>query len=275
MTTLVSGSWTPLPGPLELLEEGDLDDSALTDLGRVATGTRGVGSSLSRDAWRRLLDRLRGLHRDESLLDSAPAWIDLVELHVPPAGRAELTWTRSAERTIAPELKLFGFGFGSGSTVSFAESTAFDARHSGKILQVKMLVSASRYVDRDGGSIVRVDIAGPPNGVEHRIVELPREDLKEFDRARWTLLQRTDLSGLSDQGQFSWSYTAGRRARWAIGLNLEVPGLPLGASLEAEVDGSEEFQTSFELPYGQDVIFYHRTGESPLAPHCTATPAAF
>jgi hypothetical protein len=275
MTSLLSESWTPLPGPFELLEREDTDSDALADSSSVARGTRGIGSSLGRERLRRLLDRLRGLRRVEILLDSAPTWFDLVELHVPPEGHAELKRSRSTKGDVVPQLKLFGLGFGSGVTASFAESTTFDANKNGKIMQVKMLVTASRYVDGEGGSILRVDIGGPPTGVEHRIIDLPTAILDEFDRSNWTLLERADLSGVADEGKFAWIYTAGRRAKWTVGLNLMVPSLPVGASLQAEVEGSEEFETSFEVPYGRDVIFYHRTGEAPLAPHCSTTPAGF
>jgi hypothetical protein len=275
-TELLSASWTPLPGPLELLEQGDLDEDVLADAGRGISGTRGGGSGLNPAAWRRLLDRLRGLHRAEVLVDSVPSWIDLVELHVPPAGHAELTRHRSTERTLAPELKIFGFGFGSGMTTKFAETITFDARTAGKILQVRMLVTAIRYVDRDGGSVVRVDVSGPSAGAEHRIAELSPGPGDVFDPARWTLLRRADLSAAAEEGTYSWTYTAGRQAKWNIGLTLGgAPSVPLVASLQAEVSDSEEFETSFELPYGHDVIFYRRTGEFPLAPHCTVTPANF
>lgn len=275
-TELLSPSWTPLPGPLELLERDDLDEDALANAGRGIGGTRGAGSGLSPGAWRRLLDRLRGLHRAEVLVDSVPSWIDLVELHVPPAGHAELTRRRSAERTVTPELKIFGFGFGSGMTTRFAETITFDARTAGKILQVRMLVTAIRYVDHNGGSLVRVDVSEPRTGAEHRIAELPPGSDDVFDPARWTLLRRADLSAVAEEGTYSWTYTAGQHAKWNIGLTLSgAPGVPLAASLQAEVNDSEEFETSFELPYGHDVIFYRRTGEFPLAPHCTVTPADF
>jgi len=229
---------------------------------------------MSRERWHRLLERLRGLHREEVIVDGAPTWIDLVELHTPPAGRAQLRRNRSTERKITPALKLLGFGFGSGMTVSFAESMTFDAHEVGKILQVRMLITATRYVDRNGGSVVRVDVSDPPIGVDHRIIELPADPPDVFDPKRWTVLRRTDLSALTQGGKYSWIYTAGRRANWNVGLNLGgIGGLPLKASLQAEVEDSDEFETSFELPYGHDVIFYCRTGEIPLAPRCGATPA--
>jgi hypothetical protein len=159
-------------------------------------------------------------------------------------------------------------------TVSFAESVTFDAHQTGKVLQVKLLVTATRYVDRAGASVLRVDITDPPSGVEHRIAQTPPEPPGAFDQARWTLLRRADLSAAGEEGQYSWIYTAGRHAQWNVGLNLTGFGaLPLQANLQAQVEGSDEFETSFELPYGIDVIFYHRTGETPLAPRCGPTPA--
>jgi hypothetical protein len=275
MTDLLSGTWLPLPGPLELVERTDPGE-ALADPAGVLGGTRGVRLGTDKQAWRRLLDRLRGLRREEVLQDATPSWIDLVELHVPPAGRAELRSNRSSNRTTKPELKLFGFGFGSGMTVDLAEKVTFDARQVGKVLQVRMLLTAVRYVDGDGASVVRVDLGGPASGVDQRVIDLPAEREQAFNRARWTLLQRTDLSGLAEQGRYSWSYTAGRRAKWTVGFQLGgIAGIPLGANLQAEVEGSEEFETSFEVPYGHDVIFYRRTGETPLTPRCATTPSDF
>lgn len=49
--------------------------------------------------------------------------------------------------------------------------------------------------------------------------------------------------------------------------------LPLQATFQAEVEDPDEFETSFEFPYSIDVIFYHRIGETPLAPRCDTTRA--
>ena len=266
-------TWSPLPGALELLEQGAAADDVAELAGRGSAATRAM-TGLRRERLRRLAERLRGLRRDDVIADGVPAWIDLIELHVPPAGRAQLRRSQSAVRTTTPSLSLFGFGFGSGMTVSFAESVTFDAHQAGKILQVKLLITATRYVDRAGGSVTRVDVTDPPGGVEHRIAQIPPELPGAFDRTRWTVLRRADLSTAGEEGQYSWTYTAGRHAQWNVGLNLTGFGaLPLQASLQAQVEGSDEFETSFELPYGIDVIFYQRTGETPLAPRCGPTPS--
>jgi len=266
-------TWSRMPGPIELLEEGAAVDDITELVGRAPGATRAM-TGQGRERLQRLTDRLRGLRRDEVVADGVPTWIDLIELHVPPAGSAQLKRSHSATRTITPKLSLFGFGFGSGVTVSFGESVTFDAHQAGKVLQVRLLVTATRYVDRGGGSVMRVDVSDPPAGVEHRIAVTSPESLESFDRTRWTLLRRADLSAAGEEGQYSWTYTAGRHAQWNVGLDLAGFGpLPLQASFQAEVEDSDEFETSFELPYGIDVIFYHRRGETPLAPRCGTTPA--
>jgi len=118
-----------------------------------------------------------------------------------------------------------------------------------------------------------VDVSDPPTGVEHRIAKTPPESLETLDRTGWTLLRGADRSAAGEEGQYSWTYTAGRHAQWNVGLDLAGFGpLPLQANFQAEVEDSDDFETSFVLPCGIDVIFYHRIGETPLAPRCGTTP---
>ena len=276
---LESLSWTPVPGVLELLEEGELDDDR-PEFERLPlpSATRGLSEQLSPGEtggrWRALLDRLRGYTRDQVLLSREAVWVPLVDLQVPPGGASTLSYVRERGATRGLELKILGAGFGSAAAVTFSDSLTLPANKTAKSLRARMLLTATRYVSKTKGTLVRIDAELPESGPEHQVVDLaepPEADLS--DPLRWRVIRREHLSESEDSGNLKWSYSVGERAKWEamIGAPTLAPlGGQLGLSLEA--DQADEVTVTFEMPYGSDYVFYAAAGEAPLVPYCTVVP---
>jgi hypothetical protein len=260
--------WSPVPGVLELMEQGELDPGR-PEFDRVAVPgtTRGLADQAQR--WRALIDRLRGYSPDEVVLSREPAWVPLVDLPVPPGGSSTFTYARRREVGGGLELKVMGTGFGSAASVTVSDSVTLRANESAKSLRLRMLITATRYVSKDGSTFLRYDTE-PPEGTEHQVVDLPGPPpLSASDPLRWRIVRREDLSGSADSGAVTWSYSAGHQARWKAGLGL--PGAAaLGGALELtlEAQRAEEATVTFELPYGKRYVFYVAAGDTPLVPHC-------
>jgi hypothetical protein len=274
-TGLESLSLTAVPGVLELLEQGELDDEH-PDFDRVPLppATRGLSEQLSPgeagDRWRALLDRLRGYERDEVLLAKEPVWVPLVELQVPPGGASTFTYARKREASSGLELKVLGVGFGSATAVSFGDSLTLPAKERAKSLRIRMLLTATRYVSKNKGTLVRVDAELPDSGPEHQVVDLDEQlDADLSDPLLWRIIRREHLSESTDSGSMTWSYSVGERAKWdvAIGAPTLAPlGGTLGLTMQA--DRTDEVTVTFELPYGKDYVFYAAAGDAPLVPYC-------
>lgn len=272
---LESLSWSSVPGVFELLERGELDDER-PDFERVPlpTATRAISEQLSPSEaagrWRALLDRLRGYTRDEVLLSREPVWVPLVDLQVPPGGASTFSYARKREVGGGLELKVLGVGFGSAAAVTFGDSLTLPANEAAKSLRVRMLLTATRYVSKSKGTLVRVDAELPESGPEHQVVDLleqPAADLS--DPLLWRVIRREHLSESADSGKVTWSYSVGEQAKWDVGLGapaLAPVGGTLGLTLEA--NRADEVTVTFEMPYGRDYVFYAAAGEAPLVPYC-------
>jgi hypothetical protein len=268
-------SATAVPGAFELIEAGQLDgdDPAfdripLPGSSRAVSDRLGPGELAAR--WRSLLDRLRGYTKDEVVLDRQPIWVPLIDLYVPPDGASTLSSRRRAKMSGGLKLKVLGAGFGSATAFAFADEITFSATRAAKSLRVQMLLTAVRYVGKGRGSLLRVDVGVPESHVEHQIVDLPEPPAPDLSQPLlWTVLRREHLSGSTDAGSFTWTYTSSQQPKWEVGLGGSVLGSLGGElSLGVEAERSEEISVAFEMPYGKDYVFYTPTGQSPLAPRC-------
>jgi hypothetical protein len=272
---LESISLTPVPGVLELLEQGELDGER-PDFERVPLppATRGLSDALSPgeagDRWRALLDRLRGYSRDEVLVSREPIWVPLVELQVPPGGASTFSYARKRESSSGLELKVLGMGFGSATAVSFGDSLTLPAKERAKSLRIKMLLTATRYVSKGKGTLVRVDAELPDSGPEHQVVDLDEQPAADLsDPLLWRVIRREQLSESTDSGSVTWSYSVGEQAKWDVAVGapaLASLGGSLGLTMQA--DRTNEVTVTFELPYGKDYVFYTAAGDAPLVPYC-------
>jgi hypothetical protein len=278
--------WEQSPGAFELLEAGELDEAEpkFTKVPALSS-TRGWPSSLSptelKNRWQAFLQRMRGYSREEVVLSQEPVWMPLLELHVPPDGKASLTYQRTLTNNRGAELKILGIGFGNSGSVYFSESTSFDASGSDKALQVRLLITATKYTHRESGrAVIRMDLDSPSNPILHRVTDVPTPQsmkvVRKLDPIKWKLLRRVELSNSEDEGHYTWQFGTAEHARWKAELGglkpLEAIGLE--PNLLCEVEHSDEFQVMFEMPYGHDYVFYCRPEESPLTPFCARTGGA-
>jgi hypothetical protein len=272
---LVATAWSAQPGAFELLERGELDEGRpeFRRLPLPATsraGAEAADPAVAESRWRALLTRLRGYTKDAVLLSDETVWVTLFEVHAPPGGSATLAYSRSQTRKGDLKLSILGSGFGGAVSVRLTESLKLPASDAGKAVSVRMLLTATRYTSRSGGSLVSVDVRVPGDGVDQRVEDLPPPELPDLsDALRWRVLRRELLSAASDTGKVAWTYSAGSQATWEARLGGSVLG-PIGGTvgLGVEAEWAEEVSVGFELPYGHDYVFYARAGEVPLVPYC-------
>jgi hypothetical protein len=265
---LATGS---VPGALELIERDELDDE-IPEFSRIPlpASMRAFEDPLDVEAstgrWRALLQRLRGYRKAEVLLDREPVWVPLVDLQVPPGGASTFVYTRTLSATDNLDVKILGVGFGSAASVTFVDSLTLPAAGTGKVLRVRMLMTATRYESQGGDSLVRVDI-DPADVVEHEVADLEATPPAELaDTLAWRVLRRERLSAAGGSGRVSWAYSAGRDARWNANIGVTLPQVGTSIALGVEAAGAEETTVTFELPYGKDYVFYVPVGQTPLAP---------
>lgn len=270
-------SSTHLPGPFELMEGDEVTDADIpVEEVLNSAATRGMNLGLSpaeiRLRWQVLVNRLRGYRRDRVLVDRQAFWLPILELSVPPHGKATLQYEQQAGKTKGAALKILGLGFGSSESISISRTVELTAKSIGKAFEWKMQATVTRYVDgREGADLLRVDLASADGGVNFRARDLPPERSFTATSAAtddWRLVNRMDLSRSADVGHAKWSYRSTRRGSWTAGIQL-APLRALGIDLlKLESEQSDRFEVSFELPYGGDYAFYCRKGEWPVVPRC-------
>jgi hypothetical protein len=264
--------WTVMPGALELLETGQIDEQepawdrvALPAASRSLINDADQTASESR--WRALVRRLRGYEREAIIGADEPVWIPIVDIHAPPGGSAAFTYARTRSEKQGLKLSILGAQFGGAASMTFQESLTLPATMSGKSLQVRMLLTATRYVSSAGAELVRVDVRQPGAGSEYQVLDLPGPAVPDLsDVLRWSVVHRERLAASRDSGEVTWSYRAGKQAKWEIGLDADV--FSSGITLSAEAERAEDTTVSFEMPYGKDYVFYLPAGANPLAPCC-------
>lgn len=257
----------PVPGLFELLEASELGDTAPDPgaIGLPVSARAAGGEKMSSTMWRSLRDRLAGYRPGEVLLDREPVWIELVELWVPPAGRATFVYERESTKEVNLDVKVLGLGFGSGTSLSFDRSITLTASASGKALRLPMLLTARRYENKAGSVLVRVDVA-PPEIPAPKVADLsaPADDID--DPLKWRIVERPSLSSSAEAGAATLTYSSKREARWEVRLGIALPAPLELTPLRVEATGVETATVTLELPYGKDYVLYVPAGQSPLAP---------
>jgi hypothetical protein len=268
-----------MPGALELLEQGSLDDDVpqFENINSSST-TRGWPTDLTaseiKNRWRSLLRRLKGYQKDKVLIQDEAVWIPIFKLYVPPLGKSSLSYQAKVGQNISPELKILGFGFGSTGSVSFTETIKIPAEKRGKLVEAKLLATVTRYINSSNNQkLYRLDLKNLDGHIEQRITDLPLQDpiaeAKKLTSTEWRVLREYRLSA-KDVGQFNLRYELEQRSTWKTDLKfapLSALGIETGVSLELE--NSNQFELNFDMPYGHDYVFYCRNDESPLVPMCT------
>jgi hypothetical protein len=274
LAALNQADWTTTPGPLEMLEDGQLEEDRpawdQVALPRVARSLAGEANQAASDSrWAALLKRLRGYRRDAVLAAGESVWVPIVDVQAPPGGTAKFAYTHSATASYGLRLSLLGASFGSAASVTFRTSLAVPAAATGKSVQVRMLLTAIRYVSAGRPDLIRVDVRQPEGRSEWQVLNVAPPQLPDLsDLLRWRVMHRERLSGAQDSDQPTWSYSAGREARWEIGVGLKIEALASSLSLSVEATGADQTEVEFAMPYGRDYVFYAPAGANPLVPLC-------
>lgn len=222
--------------------------------------------------WRDLLNLLKGYSKDEVVVDHRPTWVPLVTVQVPPGGTAKVVFAQSAEKQGSGEFKIIGSGLGTAGSFSIEDKLTIPAEVTGKTLSVQLVVTLTRYVSDDGyAPFYRLDVSAPQSGVTMRIEDLPpaaaRRSHSRFNARAWNILREVDLSHGSNPNPVAIEYSRSGEASWEVdlGVSLSQP-VKIDLTAKASFTYSEEWTTTYELPFGHNYVLYGRPNEVPLVP---------
>jgi hypothetical protein len=261
-----------VPGALELLESGELDDANPRYAELAGPGSvRAPGDSVNVPLWQAMLDRLRGYRRDEVVLDGVETWLPLVELVPPRGGRASCVRKVSETRGAAIGFKIFGTGFGSTLRATLETEIEFSADETPVALTMPVRLTAVRYLHDRFPPLLRVDVRD--GGGHLRLASLPEPPPVSLDSPGFELVRRVELSQVSSPGTFAWTTRAEEGTTWSWSFGATLPGIG-EASTTVEAQDVRDLEVGFELPYGHDYVIYQQDHRPRLAPRCaTLSPS--
>lgn len=276
----LDGEWQVRPSAFDLLESGQLDDDEprFGDFPAALPGARFAPASPAelRSLWRATLKRLRGYTASRPLTDQQAVWLPIIDLPAPPGGRSVLQCTVGGARRVTPSLTVFGVGLGAKAEHTFTESFQIEANGIGKQHLISLDLTVTEWLSPTDPPIRTVDVRIPAGGVNERVADLPADPADPavtgvWSPEQWIEMRRVELSRASGPGMETRRLAVSRTCTWTPGFHTPalagLAGLELG--LEVEVERSDSFELSFELPYGQDYVFYRKASEVPLVPHCS------
>jgi hypothetical protein len=262
--------WSRVPSVYELDAAHALnEEQPAFDQVQIYDPVRAITPEKLRQMWRSFLQRFRRLELKQTLLNREPFWVSLLDLYVPEASKAVLTYKQSDSMQTGPELKILGSGFGGGLSATLSETLGFSAEGIGKALQLKILVTVSHYASNEGDDQVRLEPELPPSGPEYRIVDLSTQAAPDsIESQQWKFLHKADLTG-ANQGTYTWQRDKTAEATWKVDAGIPIPealGIKLNWTLK--VARSDAFTVKYEIPYGKKYIFYQPSDQNMLAPFC-------
>lgn len=272
--------WQVRPSAFDLLESGQLrdDEPRFDDFPAALPSAQFApltGPELS-ERWRSLLRRLRGYTASRQLIDWQTVWLPIIKLPAPPSGRSIFEYKAGSARRVTPCLKVFGVGLGAKAEHSFTESFQIEASEIGKQYLISLDLTTTEWLSKTNPPIRQVDVRTPAEGVNERVVDLPTDPddpavTGVWDPDGWIEMRRIELSHATAPGMETRRLAVARTCNWKPGFHMPtlagMAGLDLG--LEVEVERSDSFELSLELPYGHDYVFYRRSSEVPLVPCCS------
>jgi len=262
------GNWKSTPSLYELEAANELSETqpALEQIQAYGL-TRGESNTGLGELWRAFLRRFRKLEPVRTLVDRQPIWFPLIDLYVPRGGKAAMTYKREAELESGPELKILGSGFSGGLTTQFSDTSGFSAEGLGKSYQMKILVTAILYESEDGDQQVRLEPALAGEAPEYQVIDLPAPQPPAcLESPDWSVIYKLKLSGAS-QGTYTWQREKVFGANWKVAAGIPIPeSLGFTLNWSVKVSQSEAFEVKYEIPYGQNYIFYQPSRDVLLAP---------
>jgi hypothetical protein len=276
----LGGEWQVRPSAFELLESGQLDDDEprFDDFPAALPSSRfgPVSGTELRSAWRSVLKHLRGYTPGRQLVDWQTVWVPIIDLPAPPEGRSVFRYTTGSARRVTPSISVFGVGLGAKAEHTFTASFEFEADKLGKQYLISLDLRMTEWLSRTDPPVPTIDFRVPAEGVNTSVANLPADGddpavTGVWTPDQWIEIRRVELSRATPPGMETRRLAVARTCTWTPGLHTPVltglAGLELG--LGAEVEHSDSFDLSFELPYGHDYVFYRRASEVPLVPHCS------
>lgn len=262
-----------MPSVYELEETNSLrDDQPAFEQIQLHSLTRGDSGEKLRQRWQSFLRRFRKLKPVQTLVDHQPIWVSLFNLYVPAEGKAQITYKQVDNIQSGPELKILGSGFGGGLNMVLSEVHSFNAEGIGKSLQIRLLVTAIHYASDEGDDQVRLEAELPAEALEFRILDLPSPATPTaWDSSQWQILHKVNLTG-ANKGLYTWQRDKTKEANWKVDAGIPVPeSLGVKLSWTLKLTRSESFSVKYEIPYGNEYIFYQPNTEILLAPLCSVS----
>lgn len=259
----------PISGIFDLLESGKINENQprfdlISPLDRLINPT-GRPTSVRGTNWKNFIKIIKPYQKVEVILDKEPIWLPLIIVYAPPLGKVSFKYSLTMEQEKCLRIKIFGLQGGNCNRVTLTKSIGFDAVDYHKSLEVRALLTVTKYVKKKK-IINRTDIFTDPNKL--RIVDIPikSKDSDTFSLENYEIADELTLSTSKDVGNVSWEYESKQNAKW--GTKFNVPILKV-CDFRYELEETGDYQVNYSVPYGYDYTFYQPKNEILIVPYCT------
>lgn len=255
-----------MSGIFDLMESGKIDENyprfdLISPADRLLAPT-GRPVSLRGKNWQNFINFIKTYKKEEVILDKEQIWLPLIIVYAPPLGKVSFKYTQTMKQEKSLKIKILGLEGGNCSRISFTKSIGFDAEDYHKSLEVKALLTVTKYVKKKK-LINRTDISTDPNKL--RIVDIPKVSdalsIENFD-----ITDELTLSTSKDEGNISWEYGSKQNARWGTSFNVPILN---ACDFRYELEETGGYQVKYSVPFGHDYIFYQPKNEILIVPYCT------
>lgn len=142
----------PISGIFDLLESGKINENQprfdlISPLDRLINPT-GRPTSVRGTNWKNFIKIIKPYQKVEVILDKEPIWLPLIIVYAPPLGKVSFKYSLTMEQEKCLRIKIFGLQGGNCNRVTLTKSIGFDAVDYHKSLEVRALLTVTKYVKK-------------------------------------------------------------------------------------------------------------------------------
>jgi hypothetical protein len=208
----------------------------------IAVGRPGDRAGL-RDAWRAIVDKIRG-RRTREVIDAIEVPVPWLSFHVPPSGKGHLKVSTRAGNDFGVKIKAVGSGWGTGRSVTLAVERDFQERDS----CVRVVLSLRTRVTLYEGEVPpRADVLGVAGVAVTAVGYCP--DCSGANEAAGAMVESAgewiDLRGDPVGQTVSQVLEIVEKDSFEVSVGFKVPGI----GTEIGIDWTRESSLSCDLRY--------------------------